>query len=347
MSETPDRISLNSNSDANPTVSHKSKHPLFYINKNNLPMSTETLQKMLNFCKDRTSSHPEIHAEILSIIEKSSNLSKNFDEKCSVQSLKAPVWLDSGMDGTVSLNFLASAQQQAGSHANSGSGAGSGSHFFEPTNHNTASSLINPIISSHDLIYFVDKVQNYMKSLKYNFTGMQFYDINKTRSIRSLMEIAKNMIKYSLPIKCLEAVILGIHLTNPCPNNLVRFTLSFKSACKKTKSKHYHVLLGLYIKSVGYGCIGMSRKDELAYKKLGQFESLEKLINNIKSSYEEVGHTLKRVSFGLPITHNNCSLESLDWTCSVIELKELKSMEELSSKTEKFSRLLRITVKDS
>ena len=40
--------------------------------------------------------------------------------------------------------------------------------------------------------------------------------------------MARDMVKYSLPIKCLEAAIIGIHLTNPCLD-IDRFTISFKS----------------------------------------------------------------------------------------------------------------------
>ena len=209
--------------------------------------------------------------------------------------------------------------------------------------------VYNPQVNPLELAQFVDKVQLYMKSLHYNFTGLQFYDINKQRAIKSLLEIAKDMIKFSLPIKCLEAVILGIYLTNPCPNQLVRFTLSFKSRCESTKSSHYHVLLGVYLHKLGYGCIGMSRKDTLMYKKLGEFNSLDKLIENIKESYEEVGHRLERVSFGLPVTHDSCSLESLDWSTVVITLGkngDADQNSELMTKTERFSRLLRITMKE-
>ena len=90
----------------------------------------------------------------------------------------------------------------------------------------------------------------------------------------------------------------------------------------------------------------MSRKDCLAHKKLGQFPTLESLILDIKGSYESCGHYLKRVSFGLPITHDPCSLESLDWTSVVVDLKAGTSAEELGSKTEKFSRLMRLAAKD-
>ena len=44
----------------------------------------------------------------------------------------------------------------------------------------------------------------------------------------SLLKVAKDMIQLSMPIKCLEAVILAIHLTNEVPS-MDRFTLTFKS----------------------------------------------------------------------------------------------------------------------
>ena len=45
-----------------------------------------------------------------------------------------------------------------------------------------------------------------------------------------LMETAKEMIHDSLPIKCLEAVIVALYLTAPL-TSVQRFTLGFKSKC--------------------------------------------------------------------------------------------------------------------
>ncbi|KTG44274.1 hypothetical protein cypCar_00004658 [Cyprinus carpio] len=54
-------------------------------------------------------------------------------------------------------------------------------------------------------------VQNYMRNLQYNHTGTQFFEVKKTRPLSGLMETAREMIRESLPIKCLEAVILGMY----------------------------------------------------------------------------------------------------------------------------------------
>lgn len=267
-------------------------HPLFYINRDGIPVSPENLEKMKNFCVDRTMDNPEVQ----------NNLEKVYN----------------------------SYQKQLGSVN------------FSSIKKPPTPSKPPVYTKDHDAIQFVEKCQNYMFSLAYNHTGMQFYNIDKTRSLTRLLEVAKNMIKYSLPIKCLEAVVLGIHLTNPCPSEIIRFTLSFKSRHVQSKTSHYHVLLGVYIqKHATYGCIGMSRKTELAYKKLGVHHSLNELILDIKGSYESVGHKLKRVSCGMPISHDACSLEAIDWTTLVIEMGEIDSDEALARQVERFSKLLR------
>ena len=51
--------------------------------------------------------------------------------------------------------------------------------------------------------------------------------IKPFRPISGLMECAKDMIKEALPIKCLEALVLGTYLTNDI-HGLVRFNISFK-----------------------------------------------------------------------------------------------------------------------
>ncbi|KAK1329322.1 hypothetical protein QTO34_011504 [Cnephaeus nilssonii] len=57
---------------------------------------------------------------------------------------------------------------------------------------------------------WLQAIQNYMKTLQYNHTGTQFFEIRKMRPLSGLMETAKEMTRESLPIKCLEAVILGM-----------------------------------------------------------------------------------------------------------------------------------------
>ena len=78
------------------------------------------------------------------------------------------------------------------------------------------------------------------------------------------MDNAKEMIAESLPIKCLEAVILSLYLTAPL-TNVQRFTISFKS---QFRGLYYrHVVLGITNGS-SYGALGLSRRSDLMYKPL-------------------------------------------------------------------------------
>lgn len=56
----------------------------------------------------------------------------------------------------------------------------------------------------------LEAIQKYIRDLQYNHTGTQFFEIKKSRPLTALMDIAKEMTREALPIKCLEAVILGI-----------------------------------------------------------------------------------------------------------------------------------------
>ena len=78
------------------------------------------------------------------------------------------------------------------------------------------------------------------------------------------MENAKEIITESLPIKCLEAVILALYLTVPL-TNLHRFAIGFKS---KFNGLYYrHVVLGVVSNSY-YGALGLSRRQDLMFKPL-------------------------------------------------------------------------------
>ena len=67
-----------------------------------------------------------------------------------------------------------------------------------------------------------------------------------------LSSIPQAMVRESLPIKCMEAIILGIYLTNGIPG-LGRFPINFKSevdevSLLKGRKFYYHVVLGLAYK---------------------------------------------------------------------------------------------------
>ncbi|KAI9090450.1 Vasohibin-domain-containing protein [Phlyctochytrium arcticum] len=71
-------------------------------------------------------------------------------------------------------------------------------------------------------------VQNYLNRLSYNHLGTPFFPIRKPLPFRSLMRTAQQITRYALPIKCLEAAVLGMLLSAGW-EGVDRITCSFKS----------------------------------------------------------------------------------------------------------------------
>ena len=85
-------------------------------------------------------------------------------------------------------------------------------------------------------------------------TLMETAKVARSVSIMILIisNIPQAMVRESLPIKCMEAIILGIYLTNGIPG-LGRFPINFKSevdevSLLKGRKFYYHVVLGLAYK---------------------------------------------------------------------------------------------------
>ena len=78
------------------------------------------------------------------------------------------------------------------------------------------------------------------------------------------METAKEIIQESLPIKCLEAVVLSLYLTSPLLS-IQRLAVGFKSKFDGMYFRH----VVLVVQNGGcYGALGMSRRKDLMYKPL-------------------------------------------------------------------------------
>ncbi|BFZ06889.1 hypothetical protein BsWGS_09928 [Bradybaena similaris] len=173
----------------------------------------------------------------------------------------------------------------------------------------------NPALSVQEKLR---KIQDYMIELQYNHTGTQFFEIRKKRPISGLMESAREMMRESLPIKCLEAVILGVFLTNGMLG-VERFALSFKTDFKGFQ--HRHVVLGISYRG-SYGTIGMSRREDLMYKPV-EFKSLSDLVFDFESCYKKYYHTVKKVKIGLPIVHDQHSYDIINWKALLVNWSKM------------------------
>ena len=186
-----------------------------------------------------------------------------------------------------------------------------------------------------DVSLKLDSVQKYLSELKYNHTGTQFFEIRKDRPLCGLMESAKEMIRESLPIKCLEATILALHLTNGIPG-LQRFTIGFKTQVNAAWLSH--VVLGIYYNGK-FGALGLSRRDDLMYKPL-KFKTLYDLIENYKTCYNKYFHVLKKVKISYPIVHDPHSYERINWKYLTLNMDKI-TKEQKVKVMERFSRELK------
>lgn len=195
---------------------------------------------------------------------------------------------------------------------------------------------ISPILSVFERL---EKIQHYMNALQYNHTGTQFFEIRKNRPLSGLMECAKDMIRESLPIKCLEAVILGLYLTNGMIG-VERFPISFKTAFNG--NCHRHVVLGIY-NSGRYGALGMSRREDLMYKPL-VYKSLADVVMDFEKSYKKYWHEVKKIKIGLPVPHDPHSYEFIQWKTMVLTRSKI-TQQEMIKEVDNHSKLIRSKAK--
>ncbi|KAK2568673.1 Tubulinyl-Tyr carboxypeptidase 1 [Acropora cervicornis] len=176
------------------------------------------------------------------------------------------------------------------------------------------------------------------KWIRYNHTGTQFFEIKKWRPLTGLMETAREMIKESLPIKCLEAVVLGLYLTCGI-SDLHRFTISFKT---NFNGRFYrHVVLGVHYYGK-FGTLGLSRRNDLMFKSL-KFKNLFDLLEDFTVSYNNYHHILKKIKLSLPVVHDTHSCERIQW--KYLTLSPLKTCQlDVKKVLDKFTREIRITV---
>ncbi|CAI2723304.1 unnamed protein product [Schistosoma spindalis] len=140
----------------------------------------------------------------------------------------------------------------------------------------------------------------------------------------------------SLPIKCLEATILAIFLTQG-QEYLKRFTISFVSEFNGKVFRH--VVLGIYSSSGLFGALGLSRRENLMYKPLN-FPSLSLLINNYTEAYHGHHHKLLRVKIGLPISHRPYMLEKIQWKGILISFNKGYTKNDINNILDHYSRFI-------
>ncbi|CAK9047516.1 Tubulinyl-Tyr carboxypeptidase 1 (Tyrosine carboxypeptidase 1) (TTCP 1) (Vasohibin-1), partial [Durusdinium trenchii] len=168
----------------------------------------------------------------------------------------------------------------------------------------------------------MQRIQRYISSLEYNYTGTNYFHIRKDRGAKRLAATAREIIRQAFPIKCIEAVFLAYYLTLNM-TDLVRIPIRFQSTLPGATRSFKHIVM-----AVGHngkwGALGISRKKTLMFKDLA-YDSLSQLLLNYKTSYEELGHDLQHLGVGLPFEHDQHSSEPLHWRPFMIHFTQGQS----------------------
>mmetsp|Transcript_6842 Transcript_6842/g.12703 ORF Transcript_6842/g.12703 Transcript_6842/m.12703 type:complete len:318 (+) Transcript_6842:158-1111(+) len=154
-----------------------------------------------------------------------------------------------------------------------------------------------PVPGRKDAVTRLKDIQSYIASFEYNHTGVSFVKKRRDRGASHVLTTAKELIRESLPIQCVEAVFIALLLTNEM-DDITVYPLSFKSAVGK--QVYRHIVLAVTANGK-WGALGISRCKELMGKDL-RFATMSDLINDFKKSYAGVCHELLKVYVALPFT---------------------------------------------
>ena len=124
----------------------------------------------------------------------------------------------------------------------------------------------------------------------------------------------RKRISFGLPIKCLEALLVGAYLSSSI-TNLDRIPLAFKS--EYNKSEYRHIVL-VCKSNTHWGALGLSRKPDLMYKPL-IFPTLMDLIKSFIDAYHKYGHNVLKIKIGLPIRSDHASNQGIVWKFTSID----------------------------
>lgn len=108
------------------------------------------------------------------------------------------------------------------------------------------------------------------------------------------------IVRDALPIRCLEAVFLALHLTQGM-QDIDRYPVSFKSTA--AGQCYRHIVLAIKVGGK-FGAMGLSRRSTLMFKDF-TYSTFGDLVADFRDSYEECFHRLLTVNTGLPITHHD------------------------------------------
>lgn len=193
------------------------------------------------------------------------------------------------------------------------------------------------------------KMQKFIESFQYNYTDSTYFSLRKNRPLHQILGTAREVlgpvcrrphtfvsprprfnpthrcfscvspcvqiVRDALPIRCLEAVFLALHLTQGM-TEIDRYPVSFKSTV--AGQCYRHIVLAIKVDGK-FGALGLSRRSTLMFKDF-TYDSFGDLIEDYRDSYEQCFHRLLTVNTGLPISHQDYKAMPICWRCLKVKL---------------------------
>jgi hypothetical protein len=165
------------------------------------------------------------------------------------------------------------------------------------------------VLQGAKLLDRLRQIQKFIERLQYNYTSLELFTKRKDRGWRHVISTARQIIRDSLPIQCVEACFVGACLTCGI-KGLTRLPLSFKSTLEGTT--HRHIVMAVQW-GQKWGAIGISRRSQLMWKEL-RYNSLSELVQEFSRSYSDCWHELLSVRIGFPFPHSAASSAPIKWS---------------------------------
>lgn len=200
--------------------------------------------------------------------------------------------------------------------------------------------------------------QELITALQYNHTdAVTYFTVDKARPTCRVMDTARDIIRHGLPIRCVEAVFLAMYLTAGW-REVERIPLRMRSVVvddEGVERSHAHIVLLIRERaldetgavrdnlideaskgrvdetdrsngdetpskgrSIRYGALGTSRRDELAYVPFGA-PTLTTVLEHYRAGYAKWRHRLVGIKIGLPVEHDTSSSSLVCWRHVAVE----------------------------
>lgn len=200
--------------------------------------------------------------------------------------------------------------------------------------------------------------QELITALQYNHTdAVTYFTVDKARPTCRVMDTARDIIRHGLPIRCVEAVFLAMYLTAGW-KEVERIPLRMRSVVVDDEGvgrSHAHIVLLIRERaldetgavrdnlvdeaskgrvdetdrsngdetpskgrSIRYGALGTSRRDELAYVPFGA-PTLTTVLEHYRAGYAKWRHRLVGIKIGLPVEHDTRASSPVCWRHVAVE----------------------------